>query len=185
MNTGIHRRARTLVHLPVVLLLVGGGAAPLAAQAPGAGLRLGGFVGRGSGPVSAFVGGLEGGYAVGRHLEILGELSSWSDWGVDCIPESHACDIGGTATLAGVSARAPLEGSAVVRLFASAGRYDPSYGSSAPAAGFGVALDLWLGGHLALAPGGRWLGVFGSDYEDATGEALRFTMFTLGLRLAF
>ena len=72
-----------------------------------------------------------------------------------------------------------------MRLFASAGRYDPSYGSNAPAAGVGVALDLWLGGHLALAPGGRWLGVFGSDYEHATGEALRFTMFTLGLRLAF
>jgi hypothetical protein len=170
--------------LSLTVLAVMACAAPAAGQARAVGPRLGTFTGRESGPVSAWVVGLEAGYAFGRRLEVSGELAAWDSWGVDCLPESRTCRVGGTTLLLAVATGAGLSSNAALRLIGSVGRYDAALGSGAPAVGVGAAADLFFGSRVSLTPGARWLRVLGSDYEDVTGEPIDFRMLTLGLRVA-
>jgi len=157
---------------------------PAEAQARPSGPRLGLLMGRGSGPVGTVFGGVEAAWAFGRSLEVGAELSRWSDWSTDCIPESHLCSMGGTAALVGAARGVSLGPTAALRVAGSLGRYAPDYGDPATALGVGAALDIYFGSRVALSPGARWLTAPRTDYEKAVGEALTFTMFVVGLRLA-
>jgi len=157
---------------------------PAAAQVRSSGARLGVLAGRGSGPVGMVVGGVEAAWAFGRRLELGAELSRWDDWSTDCIPESHLCSVGGTAELVGLATGVSLGPTGALRVGGSLGRYAPDYGGAATVWGASAALDIHLGQRVALSPGVRRLTAPRSDYEEATGEALAFTMFVVGLRLA-
>lgn len=166
----------------LVMALAGAAPRSTAAQARASGLRIGLLAGKGSGPVSMYFGGVQAAWAFRRTLELGVEVSGW---GVnsDCVPESHVCSAGGSARMLRVGTGVSLGQTAALRLGGSVGRYDPSYGSAATAVGLDAAFDIHFGSRVALSPGARWTTVPDSDYQRAVGEALTFTMFTVGLRL--